>query len=99
MLSSLTERMFNMESLKTKEQEFSNNDEQMVALFRQSITFMDNKYYIRQPWESAKLSCVPSNHSVAICVLGHVPQKLERDGLYQDYLEVFRQQEHDGITV
>lgn len=69
----------------------------MVVFFRQSITFKDNKYYIQLPWESEKLSCIPSNHSVAICILDHVAQKLECDGLYQDYLEVFHQQKHDGI--
>lgn len=91
------ERMFSVELLGIKEQEMSNYDEQMVALFRQSISFKDNKYYIQLPWESDKVTCVPLNQSVAIRVLDHVAWRLECNELYRDYLDFFRQQEHDGI--
>lgn len=91
------ERMFSVESLVIKKQGLSNYDEQMVAVFRQSITFKNNSYYIRLPWQSEKISCVPSNDSVTIHILDHVVRRLEREGLYWDYLEVFRQRKRDGI--
>lgn len=65
-----------MESLLIKEQWLSNYDEQMVALLRQSITFKNNSYYIRLPWQSEKISCVPSNNFVTIRVLDHVAWRL-----------------------
>ena len=91
------EKMFSVESLGIKEHELSDYDERKIALFQQSISFKDNKYYIQLPWKDDKISCVPSNHAVALRILEHVVQKLERKQLYQDYLQVFHQQECDGI--
>lgn len=82
-----------MDSLVFKEQVLPNYDEKMVALFRQSITFKANKYYIRLPWESEKIFCILSKYSA-----DHESRRLEWKGLYRNDLEVFRQHAHDGIT-
>lgn len=82
--------MFSVESLRIREQEnLFNSDEQMVKTFQWSISFNDNKYYVQLPWVSNKISCVPSNHSVALRALDHVAWRMEHDLLYQDYLVVF----------
>lgn len=91
------EKMFDMESLGIRESNLSNYDEQKIGQFRRSIQFRDNKYYIQLSWEDDKLSCVPSNHAVALRNLEHVVRRLEKNQLYQDYLKVFQEQERDGI--
>lgn len=58
--------MFSVESLGEREQEeFSNYDEQIIELFRRSISFNDNKNYVQLPWDSDKISFVSPNDSYA----------------------------------
>ena len=40
---------------------------------------------------------VPSNHAVSLCILDRVTKDLIKTNMYQDYLEVFQQQEQEGI--
>lgn len=87
-------KKFSVESLGIGEQEeLSNYDEQMVELLRRSIS----EYYLHFSWDFDKISCVPSNHSVALHILDRVERRVERDLLYQEYLELFREQETVGI--
>ena len=41
--------------------------------------------------------CVPSNHEVALSVLNRVVTKLENQSLWNAYIDVFKQEEEEGI--
>ena len=41
---------------------------------------------------------MPSNHEVALSVLNRVVTKLENQGLWNAYVDVFKQQEEEGIV-
>lgn len=75
-----------------EEEELSNYNEQIVELFQHSITFKDNKYYVKLALDSDKIFCVPSNHSLTLHVLDCVASRLECDLHYQNYLQVLHQQ-------
>ena len=40
---------------------------------------------------------VPSNYKIALSVLNRVVKKLKTQGIYDDYVNVFLQQERDNI--
>ena len=65
--------------------------------FEKSIEFRDNAYHVKLPWHEDKIKSVPSNHRVALSVLSRVVNKLEQQKLLNDYVEVFHQQEREGI--
>ena len=92
------EQMFKMESLGIPDQDtFSDYDQQQIKRFQDTIVLKDGKYHVELPWNMDKLARVPSNHAVSLHVLDRVAKKLTKKKLYQEYLEVFRQQEQDGI--
>jgi len=91
------ELMFSVESLGLPEQEsFSDIDQEKVRVFQESIILKDNKYYVELPWHMDKLSRVRSNHAISIRILDRVVRRLKKEGVYQQYLEVFHEQERDG---
>ena len=49
------------------------------------------------PWHEDKISSVPSNREVALSVLNRVVTKLENQGLCNAYVDVFKQEEEEGI--
>ena len=92
------EQMFNLESLGIHdENHFSDYDQEPVRHFQNAIEFKDGKYYVELPWHADKLARVPSNHAVSLRILDRVTKDLIKTNMYQDYLEVFQQQEREGI--
>lgn len=88
------ELMFSIESLGLLEKEgVSDYDKEKVRQCQESIVLRDTKYYVWLPWHTEKLAQVPSYYTVSLCILDCVVQNLERRGIYQEYLEVFYQQE------
>ena len=75
----------------------SDYDKAKIREFEESIEYKDNSYHIKLPWHEDKISSVPSNHEVALSVLNRVVTKLENQGLWNAYVDVFKQQEEEGI--
>ena len=88
------EKMFDLDSLG-----ISSEDEAICDYdqLEKSIEFRDNAYHVKLPWHKDKIKSVPSNHRVALSVLNRVVNKLEQQKLLNDYVEVFHQQEREGI--
>lgn len=59
--------------------------------------FKNGIYYIQLLWYFGNLAHIPCNHAIDLRILGRVVRELEKKGLYQDYLDLFLQQEKDGI--
>ena len=91
--------MFDVDSLgiSPEEQSVSGYDIRKIKEFENSIKFKDNTYHIKVPWHEEKIKSVPSNHSVTLSVLNRVVNKLEQQKLLYNYMEVFHQQEREGI--
>ena len=91
------EAMFNLDSLGHNEQIECDFDRQMIDKFEQGISLQDGKYHVELPWKEDVIDKVPSNHKVALSVLDKVVKDLDKKGMLSTYLEVFKQQQADGI--
>ena len=92
------ESMFSMESLGLPtSEEFSTIDEEKVRKFRDSILFKDGRYYVQQQWYEDKVESMTSNHNAALRILENVVKDPEKKDLYEQYLDVFKQQEDESI--
>ena len=92
------EQIFNLESLGIHdENHFSDYNQEQVRHFQNAIEFKDGKYYVELPWHADKLARVPSNHAASLRILDRVTKDLIKTNMSQDYLEVFQQQEREGI--
>ena len=93
------DKMFSCESLGISDDQESTSDYDKAKIreFEESIEYKDNSYHIKLPWHEDKISSVPSNHEVALSVLNRVVTKLENQGLWNAYVDVFKQQEEEGI--
>ena len=92
------DKMFSLESIGIADTEsFSNYDKIKCQEFENSIEYKDNCYHVKLPWHEDKVREVPSNYDVALSVLNRVVKKLEQQNLLSEYLEVFKQQEKEGI--
>lgn len=90
--------MFSVESMGIPDQEKNSDyDQDQIQRFQRSIMFKNGSYNLQLPWHFDKLSQVPSNQAIALRTLKHVVRGLEKKGLHQEYLEVFLQQEKEGI--
>ena len=90
--------MFSMEflGLPTSE-EFSTMDKEKVKKLRVSISFRDGRYYVQLPWYEDKVESVLSNHNAILRILEKVVKDLGKKDLYNQYLDIFKQQEYKGI--
>lgn len=92
------EKTFSIESLGLpNEDPVSDYDKEKIERFEKSIKHKDNCYYVKLAWDEDKIKSVPSNHAVALNVLNRVVKKLEQQNLYEEYAEIFNQQEEEGI--
>ena len=93
------EKMFDVDSLEVspEEQSISDYDKWKIKEFENSIKFKDNAYHIKLPWHENKIKSVPSNHRVALSVLYRVVNKFEQQKLPYNNMEIFHQQECEGI--
>ena len=93
------DKMFSCESLGISDDQEcpSDYDKEKIREFENSIEYKDNAYHIKLPWHEDKINTVPSNHEIALAVLNRVFAKLENQGLWTDYVNVFKQQEQEGI--
>ena len=93
--------MFQTEGLgiDSKENAITDYDSVKIKDFEDSITFEDGHDNVKLPWHEDVLEKVPSDHNVALTVMGRVSKKLEKDNLMDDYVKVFKQQEEEGIIV
>ena len=90
------EQMFSLEHVGNLEEE-SDYDKLKIKEFNDSIVYENNTYYVKLPWHEDKINKVPSNFSISLSVLDRVVKKLEEENIYKDYLDVFLQQESEGI--
>ena len=93
------EKMFSLDSVGCMEgqDQHSQVDLLMVEEFEKGIKFKDNRYYVNLPWKKDLVDQVPSNHNVALSVLGKVVRNLEEKGMLTAYQKVFQTQLEDGI--
>ena len=93
------EKMCDVDSLgiSSEDEAICDYDQHEIMEFEKSIEFRDNAYHVKLPWHEDKIKSVPSNHRVALSVLNRVVNKLEQQKLLNDYVEVFHQQEREGI--
>ena len=93
------EKMFSLDSVGCMEvdDQHAQEDLLMIEDFEKGIQFKDNRYYVNLPWRKDLIDQVPSNHKVALSVLGRVVKNLEDKGLLSSYQKVFRGQLEDGI--
>ena len=92
------EWIFSLESLGLSDGEaFSDYDTRKMGQFMTNIDYKNGQYWVKLPWHEDKLARVNSNHHVALKVLDRVVNNLEKKGLYKNYLEVFAEQEREGI--
>ena len=89
------EQMFSLDKFEENNNNSYDNDK--IREFRENISYINNKYYIKLPWYEDKLEKVPSNHNIALAVLDKVVNKLEAQGLLDDYNNVFLDQEENQI--
>lgn len=90
--------MFSVELLEIPDQEkILNYDQDQIQWLQRSITFKNGRYHVQLSWHFDKLAQVPSNHAIALRILGCVVRGLEKKGLYQEYLDVFLQQGKEGL--
>ena len=81
----------------SKENATTDYDSVKIKDFEDSITFEDGHYNVKLPWHEDVLEKVPSNHNVALTVVGRFSKTLEKDNLMDDYVNFFKQQEEEGI--
>ena len=96
--SSIEERldnMFSLESLGVKEGE-SDFDKEQIKTFNENVTFSDNKYFVKLPFNE-KITEVKNNFHVCKAILSKVISNLKNKNLYEDYDAIFKQQLHDDI--
>jgi hypothetical protein len=91
------DRLFSVEALGLKEDEYSDYDAQQIAKFESSIENRNGEYFVDLPWIEDKVSAVRSNFTLAKVVLERVRKKLHSSGMFQAYNEVFLQQLREGI--
>ena len=89
--------MFNKDSLGHNEELESDYDRLLINKFKQGISLQDGRYFVELPWKEEVICKVPSNHKVALSVLGKVVRDLDNKRLLSSYQEVFDQQLADGI--
>ena len=93
------ERMFDLDSFGCTDlsEDVSDYDRVKISQFKDGISFQDGKYHVCIPWKEEIIDKVPSNHRVALAVLKRVVKKLQDNGLFSAYQEVFYQQLQEGI--
>ena len=93
------EKMFDVDSLGKSSEDgaICDYDQHKIMEFEKSIEFRDNAYHVKLPRHEDKIKYVPSNQRVAHSVLNRVVNKLEKQKLLNDYVEVFHLQKREGI--
>ena len=76
--------------------EGSTYDSDQIKLFSESIEYKDGSYHVKLPWLK-NIKHVPSNYKIALSVLDRVIKNLESKNLFNEYCEVFKQQEKENI--
>ena len=87
-LERTVEKIFSLETMRIKEDSISDYVRDKIDSSRRSNTFREGCYFVDLPWNEDKLVEVPSNHQVALNVLGRVVIKLEKQNL-NDYCKLF----------
>ena len=80
-----------------KNSDISNFDKLKLDEFDKSIEFKNDCYFVKLPWINDKLKHVKSNYNIALAVLDRVVSKLKQQNLFNEYLDIFHQQETEGI--
>ena len=70
----------------------SSYDAMQIDRFSKSIEFKDGHYHVALPWKDDLIGQVRSNSDIALAVLDRVNNKLNRKGLFSQYIDVFQQQ-------
>ena len=93
------ERMFAVDAEVSSlvEDHISEYDKNKIKEFEESIEFTNNAYNMDFPWLENKIKAVPFNYGVALKVLDRTMPSLERKKLDGTYLDLFHQQEAEGI--
>lgn len=92
------EQIVSLESLGIPDQEgFSEYDQELIQRFEETVELRNGKYYVELPWHQDRLEKVPSNHAASLRILDRVASSLTKKNRYAEYVEVFRQQQREGI--
>ena len=88
------ENLFNLEAMGISEghEDLSDFDEMQIKKFREEIEFKNNHYYVALPFYEDRLKYVPSNHQLALKILGKVINDLRVKNILKEYEDAFKTQ-------
>ena len=93
------ERMFAVDAAVSslEEDHISKYDKNKIKEFEESFEFRNNAYNVNFPWLEDKIKALPSIYREALKVLDRTMHSLESKILDGTYLDLFRQQEAEGV--
>ena len=92
------ENMFAVESIGIKDSsDISSYDEVQIEKFKNGISIKNNVYHVELPWHPDIIDKVPANYEVAVAIAFNITDRLTKQGMLNDYNEVFQQQLKEGI--